>query len=119
MSAQQSLQNLCSNYPLPNNLRLNDPIPAQYYPLWEGMTWFCLYHNVPEDERTWDGERSWELIKRDDPLANLAATVETEAEGSLVEDAMDAMDEFSGNWSSDEMVNACLSLGIETVDAQE
>ena len=134
MSAQQSLQNLCSNYPLPNNLRLNDPIPAQYYPLWEGMTWFCLYHNVPEDERTWDGERSWELIKRDDPLANLAEALgeddddddedddeddNHEEERCLIENAMDAIDEFSGNWSDDEMVNACESLGIETVDAQE
>tara|TARA_R110000851_G_C12906572_1_gene548796 strand:+ start:56 stop:460 length:405 start_codon:yes stop_codon:yes gene_type:complete len=134
MSAQQSLQNLCSNYPLPNNLRLNDPIPAQYHPLWEGMTWFCLYHNASEDERTWDGERSWALIKRDDPLANLAEALgeddddddedddeddNHEEERCLIENAMDAIDEFSGNWSDDEMVNACESLGIETVDAQE
>jgi len=134
MSAQQSLTNLCSNCPLPNNLRLNDAIPEQYHPLWEGMTWFCLLHNVPEDDRWWDeqSERSWELIKRDDPLDALQTEVATCDETddaneeasrmvTLIQNAMDAIDEFgfSGNWSDDEMVNACQSLGIETVDAQD
>ena len=126
MSAQQSLTNLCSNCPLPNNLRLNDAIPEQYHPLWEGMTWFCLLHNVPEDDRWWDeqSERSWELIKRDDPLDALQTEVADDswsADLALIQNAMDAIDEFgfSGNWSDDEMVNACQSLGIETVDAQD
>jgi len=98
------------------------------------MTWFCLLHNVPEDDRWWDeqSERSWELIKRDDPLDALQTEVATCDETddaneeasrmvTLIQNAMDAIDEFgfSGNWSDDEMVNACQSLGIETVDAQD
>ena len=123
MSAQQSLANLVANCPLPNNQRLDDQIPEALRH-WEGQTWFCLLKNVPEEDRSWDGNRSWDLIKRDDPMMDWWSEL-TEAgdhDGAMwIDHAMGEIDIFGdGNdgLSENDVINACINAGIEVIDAQ-